>query len=118
MHNNGGERLPSHPLTIDVTGSSKAFHMGDVSIWYTNIPNPLARAIDKTIGELEVCFSLVWDKYGDKVPSITEVIGEFVRTVEYGTAMVSRYKHEHTLEVEINEVRSTIIITFAVTSCY
>ena len=81
----GHALLPSHPLTININGDAKSFHVGNTAVWYGQIPNVIARMN----------------------PSI-----------EYQTAMISKYKHEQTIQVGKDNMNHTYLVTFIPTSCY
>ena len=111
-----GTKAPSHSLTINTNGNS--FHIGDTAVWYGQIPNVIAR-MNPVIEKGEICYYLSWCKSIDGTTSSKAIIvNEFIRTVEYQTAMISKYKHKHTVKVEEDESEYTYLVTFVPTSCY
>ena len=108
--------LPSHTLTININGDAKSFHVGNTAVWYGQIPNVIAR-MNPSITKQEICYYLSWSKLHDG-SKLNDILNEFIRTVEYQTAMISKYKHEQTIQVEEDDMNHTYLVTFILTSCY
>ena len=109
---------PSRPLTVNINNNGNSFHIGDTAVWYGQIPNVIAR-MNPIIEKGEICYYLSWWKSVDgTAASKAVIVDEFIRTVEYQTAMISKYKHKHTLKVEEDDTEYTYIVTFVPTSCY
>ena len=107
---------PSRPLTVNINGDAKSFHVGNTAVWYGQIPNVIAR-MNPSITKQEICYYLSWSKLHDG-SKLNGILNEFIRTVEYQTAMISKYKHEQTIQVEEDDMNHTYLVTFIPTSCY
>lgn len=117
------KELPMHPCAIDIHNFSKSFSVDGMLVWYNALDSHIAGCVSDTIKPHEQCYTLSWNNYLDEISSegatIPLPVREFIRTIEYKTAMMAKYKYKQAIEVpNANKFGKMYIVTFETTSCY
>ena len=114
--------VPMHPCTVDIHNFSKTFHVNGRPVFYNVLDSHIAKHVDADIKSYEQCYVLTWNDlshFSNEGSTLPEPVREFIRTVEYNTAMMAKYKFTHAIEVkEANKFGAMYIVTFTITSSY